>query len=651
MKTLLSLWLLVASLTASAAVPLPVAVSGNAINLSMTANRVTGVSPLGVVFDATATTASTTSNPFHDIEYRWNFGDTNAGTYTVGAPGQTNKNIATGAVAGHVFEITEGSGTQTFTVTLTAYDGTNTVTQTKTITVTDPASVYSGTATVCLANSTPTAGVGSCPAGAATPAGASVFDTAMANCTANKRCLFKKGDTWTMATAYLPLTAANVSIGAYGTGSKPLITASSGVGGVFTISDGADNMRIADIEVTGVVTPGALNNAILVVGYPVSNLLVLRTTFHNSGGGLVIVSGARLVGVVIADSAWYDFYSSIGYFGETYTAAIIGNTIGPIPESGNAEHGVRIQNGRTIAVANNTFEPANTAAGKQQLTVRSRDHSVGQAYDPYTDTRYIHVSDNKFNAGGQAKVQFAPASYTQCDWGRDVVFERNWTTYSNYASTSVGLSVEWEYVTIRNNIWDSSASLNTLSSPTSISIVNGQGVGTYCTATVAPSDVIDNRIPAPSNIWIYNNTFYSSVAPPSHDRDYFAISVNNGDPSTTRPVANVTIKNNLVYVPGYDYRTFFAYVIGASTIASTTLSNNSTGSNTSAGGGGSNQMYFTNPNFTSLSPFTPANAKPVSGCSSGIGGCPIAGGVAVPVWSDFFLVAQPATRDMGAVIH
>ncbi|HXC40323.1 MAG TPA: hypothetical protein VN667_15400, partial [Burkholderiales bacterium] len=53
----------------------------------------------------------------------------------------------------------------------------------------------------------------------------------------------------------------------------------------------------------------------------------------------------------------------------------------------------------------------------------------------------------------------------------------------------------------------------------------------------------------------------------------------------------------------------------------------------------------TDPKFTSVSPFTPANAKITAGSYA------IGGGTSEPVWSDLFLTSEPSPRDMGAVSH
>lgn len=56
------------------------------ISVSITPSRTIGVAPLAVFFDASLTTDSAeTANPIHDLDYRWSFGDANAGTWSYGS--------------------------------------------------------------------------------------------------------------------------------------------------------------------------------------------------------------------------------------------------------------------------------------------------------------------------------------------------------------------------------------------------------------------------------------------------------------------------------------------------------------------------------------------------------------------------------------
>ena len=113
----------------------------------MAASRITGVAPLAVFFDASATIATSTTRPFHDLGFSWNFGESTGpgiAAWGVGARPTGSRNVATGPMAAHVYE---APGTYTVCVSIT--DGTNTVDGAVTITVTDPEVVFAGVAKNC----------------------------------------------------------------------------------------------------------------------------------------------------------------------------------------------------------------------------------------------------------------------------------------------------------------------------------------------------------------------------------------------------------------------------------------------------------------------------------------------------------------------
>ena len=169
--------------------------AAGAIVPALVPSRTSGVAPLYVFFDATATTAAATNRPFHELEYRWDFGDAASGSWT-STPGMPNlsRNQATGPVAAHVFE-----SPGTYTVSLTALDGAAPATKSVQITVADPDTVFAAN-TLCVGNSQPVAGSGGCPAGAAVLASCD-FDAAINNNIASrKRILFRRGDTFAPTT-------------------------------------------------------------------------------------------------------------------------------------------------------------------------------------------------------------------------------------------------------------------------------------------------------------------------------------------------------------------------------------------------------------------------------------------------------------------
>ena len=170
--------------SASQSATVTVTTASGEITAALVPSRVSGVAPLYVFFDATATTAVATSRPFHELEYQWDFGDAASGSWT-STPGMPNlsRNQATGPMAAHVFE-----APGTYTVNLTVLDGAAAATRSVQITVTDPNTVFAGN-TLCVGNSQPVAGSGGCPAGAAvlqsttsTPRSTATSPAASASC-------------------------------------------------------------------------------------------------------------------------------------------------------------------------------------------------------------------------------------------------------------------------------------------------------------------------------------------------------------------------------------------------------------------------------------------------------------------------------------
>jgi hypothetical protein len=123
-------------------------------------------------------------------------------------------------------------------------------------------------------------------------------------------------------------------------------------------------------------------------------------------------------------------------------------------------------------------------------------------------------------------------------------------------------------------------------------------------------------------VHVYNNSLFSNDATALH-----GVSVLK--PSIT----NTVIQNNLGYAPNSSLQ---GMVEDSGTGTVTCGSCNSSNS----------QVKSTSPNFTATPPVATSDWKPTSGSPY-----PIGGGVAVPVWSDFFQAAEPATRDIGAVAH
>ena len=562
---------------------------------------------MSVFFDATGTTATATKQPFHDLEYRWDFGNpagspVSGTTWKTGSKaGVSSRNTATGPVASHVYE-TPG----TYTVALTATDGTNKVSNSCTqITVQAPDAVFAGANTICVgATSTPVQGQDGCPAGANTVQQPS-FATAISNyAKTGKRVLFKHDDTFT-GTASASLTVNGPgTIGMYGTGAKPKIQSHGGINfgapGVYTMQD----WRIMDLNIDG-------QSSVSSVGFSVNGnadqITLLRVDVHNTGNGLMLngtvlenqyVSGYTGTHITdqfsVVDSTFNTFNNAYGFYLFANKLVILGTVVSDTTTAAAGEHVVRIMHSAKGVISNNTF--SNPAPTKQTFTLRGV--SYGTAGCPHAQclanllplgtyaalTSQTIVSDNHFISGvSNQPVTIGPSNPDTWDVRfRDILFERNWYTASASSACCLAmLTIEAQDVTVRNEL---------------MNLTNGawhKGI-TVKTAGAAS--------PASSNVRLYNNTIFSNDT-----GDFSPVTIESG-------TTNITVRNNLAYSPNVS-ATF-----------------NSTATNKS-------------PLLAAVPPTRPADFKITAGSYA------IGSGEVVPVWSDFYSVPQTTTRDLGAVMH
>ena len=275
MKHLLTSWLTaraalaVGAACACAAYAAPVVPAADLI-----LSRTNGVAPLAVFFDASDTTSAVTAIPFHELDYRWNFGDSGAGAWPTDG---RSKNEATGPVAAHVFE-TPG----VYTVTLIVSDiQAQQTTQQMVVTVDDPAVVFAGANTICFSQNGDFSGA---------PAGALQIVTNRLLAVTNyfvprRRVLLRRGETWTNTGVRLDAAGPGL-IGSFGVGALPVLAVTNGCS-VFTLSSSRpqlDDWRIMDLEFNGSLV-GAWGIAANGV---VTRVLVLRLYVHDFLGGVVI---------------------------------------------------------------------------------------------------------------------------------------------------------------------------------------------------------------------------------------------------------------------------------------------------------------------------------------------------------------------------
>ena len=180
----------------------------------------------------------------------------------------------------------------------------------------------------------------------------------------------------------------------------------------------------------------------------------------------------------------------------------------------------------------------------------------------------------------------------ELDLIQDIIFERNWVIGGSGSAFLAVLNAPRE--SIRNNVFDTSLT-------------------TFHNALVVSSNASYPSATWTDTAWVYNNTFYDSAA---------AVTAIRIDANSS----NVTVKNNLAY----------------SASGGTMISGTGTGTFTQSNNTGT---ITSSPGFANTS--NPAIAgffKPTTGNTIG-------GGTSVPVWSDFFLFAEPSPYDIGAVVH
>jgi len=586
--------------------------AGNNIIPSLLPARTSGVAPLSVFFDASGSTDAGISRPFHELEYTWNFGDTNAGTWAYGAKSGSSKNAATGPVAAHVFE-TPG----TYTVFLTIFDATYTKTTSTSITVQDPDAVFAGTNTVCFSTSATYAG---CPSGA-TKVQTSDFAAAINNNqAANRRLLFRRGETFT-GTASGTISANGPGIvGAYGTASdpKPNIVG-PGTTNIIELARGsAGDWRIMDLALSGQSTINAFNVGVGATG-PFDRATLLRLDVSGVHSGIAASHWALSPGDVsfdqwaIQDSTvsgipgcnWYAHYDCnwrIYIVGTRWS--IQGNylngqgdvsTLNSTPNYGysGGSHVFRSEYMANSVLGNNTFTGAGIFQHNIKLHAWAWDGTAGGNATAGVYSEKIVIADNKIIGGiNPWLVSIGPQDEISDERVRDVIFERNWITSDTGTQILVETSVAES--TFRNNIFDMTGAAY----HTGIS-VSRRGIE-----------------PTPNNDRIYNNTFYSGAT-----GDYVGINIGTA--------TNTVIRNNL----------------GSAPLASGPLMITDTGSASAQ----SNNLLSNTPTalFVSASPAVPLDFR----LKAGTNPARDTGLSAVPVLSDFFLLLRPqnAAIDIGAV--
>lgn len=590
--------------------------SSGTLHLALEPSRTSGVAPLMVFFDATSTTApSVTRRPFREIAYYWNFGDVDTRWTNGSRPGTSSRNIATGAVAGHVYE-----RPGTYTATLTAFDGHTTATRKVTITVADPATVFAGTRTVCF--STGELGYEGCPAGAQH---VKVSDFALAINTyrgSGKRLLFRRGETYHAAQAASIAADGPGIVGAYGpvTDPKPLLWSTANGSALQFSHNHAPNMRdwrVMDLTLLGshhgysygVALNGGIDQLTLLrlsirrqrVGVIADSNLLDYWNKQPGSGGHHIWDQLAVVDCDISEvnhglAGGEKGYGSYLAGDRLYFAGNLMNNDGTaVPD---VSHVARFSYLGKAAISNNTL--MNPGPSEHVIKIHAplwgarttESYGLGHGY-----TRWLVISDNKLvGANAPWMLALGPQNGARDERVIEVVSERNW--FIAGPAMQVAQIIWATAVTLRDNIVDASGG-----SQWQVGITVGRrGVE-----------------PPPERITIYNETYYTTRR---LDRGHFA-GIN-----LESQARDVTARNNLAYAPNAAKPSMFNNACGRCLAES----NNST-----------DTLIKSRLPFPIAEPRTPADFVAENYA--------VGNGTAIPNWTDFFLAPAQRSRDIGAVFH
>jgi hypothetical protein len=571
--------------------------------LSANAVRASGISPFLDFFDATATTdTAVTGNAttFQHVTYTWNFADPNAsgtGTWAYGSnPGRNSMNTATGGVAAHTYVTAADT---TYPVTVTATDGTNTAKCQVAVTAFNPsgANGFAGTATTCVsATTTPIAGAGDCPAGAAvltTPSFTTA--TASSHIGAGKRVLFRCGDTFTGSAS--TVSGAKWSIGAYGgcegtQTNRPIIKGSLGINMQAT-GDG----RVADLDFESVGSQAAVfsNSNYDFVTYQITLYNLLSNGNNESYymaqcaqcGYIQLVQTGMGVNqgtfINYAENNQVQWGTNSLFNNINYQAVLGGSFNGSgAPNNGQGIETVRVSACRLCVFSNNTISNANNVGAVFKLHNGNTKNSSPTWTGVYTEM--IEISDNVFSGtSGAEQIDIAAQNSNDDERLRNIVFERN---LKSSAGGNQQLFISGENVTVRDNAFYQSG---------------GGPAAQFCTR---------GSFPYPTEFMeVYNNSSFNG-----------ALSFNGGGPCTG-PGGTASIAENNICFTGS--------CVSAGT-GNTVSNNTATVTNNPGWVNGSGS-------FRLISDFKPtAN---------------FTGGATVPVQTDALGIAWPPTWDLGAVHH
>ncbi|MBI4718399.1 MAG: thrombospondin type 3 repeat-containing protein [Planctomycetes bacterium] len=486
--------------------------------INLVASRTSGVSPLGVFFDATATTSSRTSAPFHELDFTWDFGDPGSGF--TNRPG-VDANRAKGGVAAHVFELPPGtcSGgggscvsdgdcptgatcnqqSKTYTVTLTVKDATGANSQVQQAIQVTP---FTGTTYYVSDSAGSDTNTGTSPSAAFKSWTKGIQMVFLSN--GPRRVLFKRDETFPAPTAFAGSTSFGNKngpyvIGAYGSGNRPIID-STHTSLTLELKSSTIDTRIVDLDFHGPF-PGVTPGTALATGSK-SLLLRARITGHSYG---VSHSGSQKDDTLFVDSSFVDNSEYAIFYNYGKNIAVLACEM---DHPNNTESLLRVYTSKTVVSAN--IFKRNVQRG-HQLKYCGRVSPDRAAY--------IVISDNQFLGGDfDASASIGPQNRSSRENVGDVVVERNTWDMRGVVNKVAIQSRGANDVTIRNNLF--------------LECHTGLSLGSH----VIGFSTWDR--------WrVYNNSFSKTQG----GTIYFLRAYDSTDPVVFH---NFDLRNNIVSVPG-----------------------------------------------------------------------------------------------------
>lgn len=465
-------------------------------------SRISGTAPLGVHFDATAIDVPATTQPFFNAAYSWDFGDPGSGTWGFG--NQESRNTAFGPIAAHVYE---NPGSYAVTVSIRASDG-QIVRGFSRITVTDPDSDYPGTQTVVISQAGDFSGA---PSGAdpiTTSDWADVRAELVSSAASPKRVLLRRGETWTVdATHTFAATNVGGTLGAFGTGAKPIANISGG--GAIFVYRGSD-WRIMDIDARDAtvndgdfLTSGGTDMMEDLLLLRVETLDFNRILLCSMGQNLVGYTSGRAHGpVFFADCEFHnttpDVNNQVKMLMSLEQSAFLGCSYQHQPPNPptdpNTASGMRFVWARKLVFSNTKMYDR---ADGHKAILRFHGVEINPSNPNYSDlyTEELVISGNDIDMGSGIPWRIDPVNPNDYEQHfRKILVERNWIrrTDATLGGQDIlmrgGNEVSDDVAHFRRNVFYRA------NAATVILIDENAGTGTS---------------PAPRAVKIYNNTFHT----------------------------------------------------------------------------------------------------------------------------------------------